>query len=261
MMYRKELELLQENIPLIFQKTEATEKQISYKSRNEIVTSSDLFIETEIIELIRQTFPNDHFHSEEFNRDTNLYDRTWLIDPIDGTSNYAHHLDLFVVQIALYDKGEVVLSYIYAPRVNKTYYAIKGFGAFMNDQPIKVYQDQGQKNRLMSMVGLSHQTTKDKYLFHHFIDFAYQNNIKIRILGTMGFEMAAMAEGSFMMLYTDVTNYWDIAPGILLVKEAGGIIINQFGEPYQMKDEHMIVCCDETLMREVTNSIKRLSKK
>ncbi|MBN2540525.1 MAG: inositol monophosphatase family protein [Bacilli bacterium] len=255
MNYKKELELLQEIVPVLFQKTEDQEKEISYKKRNEIVTSSDLFMEKGIIDAVLKQFPNDHFHSEEFNRDTELGDRTWLIDPIDGTSNYAHHLDMFVSQIALYDKGEIVLSYIHAPRVHKTFYAIKGEGAYLNGERISVFNDEGQPNRLMSMVGLSHQTTKDKYLFRHFIDFAYQNDIKIRVLGTMGYEMAAMAEGSFAMLYTDVTNYWDIAPGILLVQEAGGVIINQFGKPYKLNDEHMIVCCDETLKEHVIRTL------
>lgn len=258
MNYKAELDLLQRIVPALFQETEAQERQISYKKRNEIVTSSDLYMEKEIIKAIQKEFPDNHFHSEEFHRDTELHDRTWLIDPIDGTSNYAHHLDMFVTQIALYDKNEIVLAYIHAPRVQKTYYAIKGEGAYLNGEKISVFKDEGQPNRLMSMVGLSHQTTKDKYLFRHFIDFAYQNDIKIRVLGTMGYEMAAMAEGSFAMLYTDVTNYWDIAPGILLVQEAGGIIINQYGKPYRLNDEHMIVCCDEALKKQIVSSLPDL---
>lgn len=255
MAYEKELTLLENTVPGLFKKTEEQEKKISYKQRNEIVTTSDLFIENQLIKAIKTAFPNDRFHSEEFNRETTLDDRTWLIDPIDGTSNYAHRLDLFVIQIALYDKGHVVLSYIHAPRVGKTFHAIKGQGAFMNGHPIHVYDEGEKPNRLMSMVGLSHQTSKDKHLFMHMIDYAYNHSIKIRILGTLGFEMAAMAEGSFVLLYTDVTNYWDIAPGMLLIQEAGGVLVNHLGETYRMGDPHMIVCADETIKQSVLESL------
>lgn len=246
MKYLKELKLLQETVPSLFKLTELQQKEVSYKERNEIVTSSDLFIETELIKVIKNSFPNDHFHSEEFNKFTDLQDRTWIIDPIDGTSNYVHHLDLFVNQIAFYDKGEVVLSYIYVPRASKVFYAMKGEGAFLNGKRIYTASS-NQPNMLMSLVGISHKTEKDKSLFYDMLDFAYQNSIKIRMLGTLGYEMTAVAEGSFIVLYTDVTNFWDIAPGLLLVREAGGIVLNQEGRAYVMGDHHMFCFCDEQI--------------
>ena len=253
--YSQELALIRNTVPDIYRRTETQVQAVSYKKQNEIVTSSDLFIETEIIKAIKASFPDDYFHSEEFNRDTLLKDRTWLIDPIDGTSNYVHHLDLYVVQIALFDKGEVVLSYIYAPKLGKIYHAVKGEGAYLNGKRIFAYAEGEEPNRLMSMVGLSHQTTKDKRMFMRMIDFSYRNRIKVRILGTLGLEMALMAEGSFVLLYTDVTNFWDIAPGLLLVKEAGGIIVNHEGKPYTMGESHMIVCCDEAMKEQVLSSL------
>jgi myo-inositol-1(or 4)-monophosphatase len=255
LLYQEELELLEKNIPNIFLKTESQAKTVSYKQRNEVVTSSDLFIETEIINLIKKHYPNDKFHSEEFNRDTELMDRTWLIDPIDGTSNYVHKLDLFVVQIALFNKNEVVLSYVYVPRFNKTYKAIKNNGAFLNDKRIHVASDTQYSNKLMSLVGLSHQTTRDKYIFKKMIDFSIENGVKIRVIGSIGFEMSALAEGIFTMLYTDVTNLWDIAPGLLLVKEAGGIIVNHQGKPYKLGDQHMFVFSNNEIMEKVIQTI------
>lgn len=258
MNYQEELKLLIESVPSIYAKTEIQERQISYKQRNEIVTSTDLFMETEIIKAIKNKFPNDTIHSEEYNRDTLLTNRTWLIDPIDGTSNYANNLDLFVVQIALYDMGEVVLSYIYLPRLNKTFSALKGQGAYLNGKRISVYKEATQANQLMSMVGLSHQTTKDKFMFKHLIDYSYKNDIKVRILGSLGFEMSAMAEGAFVMLYTDVTNYWDIAPGLLLIREAGGVVVNQTGNKYVMGDPHIFCFCNESIKEDVIASIQHL---
>lgn len=255
LLYQAELELLEKNVPNIFTLTENQEKTVSYKQRNEVVTSSDLFIETEIINLIKSHFPNDKFHSEEFNRNTELSDRTWLIDPIDGTSNYVHKLDLFVVQIALFDKNEVVLSYIYVPRFNKTYKAIKNHGAFLNEKRINVISDIEQSNKLMSLVGLSHQTIRDKVIFKKMIEFSIENGVKIRVIGSLGFEMAAMAEGIFTMLYTDVTNLWDIAPGLLLVKEAGGIVVNNQGKPYKFGDQHMFIFSNNELKEKIIKLI------
>mgnify|MGYP002398920804 CR=1 FL=1 len=260
MKYKKELELLVKSVPEIYHKAVSNETKITFKQRNEVVTSTDLYIEEELIKIIHRQFPDDRIHSEEFNRNTELGDRTWLIDPIDGTSNYVHKLNLFVIQVALYDKGEVVLSYIHVPTISKTFYATKGEGSFLNGKQISVYSLGKQPNRLMSMVGLSHQTEKDKSIFMHLIAFSYKNDIKIRILGSLGYEMAAMAEGSFVMLYTDVTNYWDIAPGLLLVKEAGGLVVNKKGEPYVLDDSHLFMFCDKEIMQEVLNSIANLDK-
>ena len=253
MHYQKELELLKNTVPRLFKDTEIQNKKVSYKERDEVVTSSDLYIETELIQAIQKAFPNDHFHSEEFNHLTELQDRTWIIDPIDGTSNYVHHLDLFVNQIAFYDQGEIVLSYIYVPRVNKVFHAIKGEGAFMNGEPIHTSSSK-QPNMMMSLVGISHQTKKDKKLFYHMLDFAYKNNIKVRMLGTLGYELSAVAEGSFSILYTDVTNFWDIAPGLLLIKEAGGITMNESGKDYVMGDAHLFCCCDIDIQKRIINS-------
>lgn len=255
MNYQKELELLKQTVGTLFEETEKQQKNIGYKDLGEIVTSSDLFIEQELIKAIKEVFPDDHFHSEEFNKNTKLKDRTWIIDPIDGTSNYAHKLDLFVNQIAFYDKGDIVLSFVHVPRAHKTFYAIKGEGAYMNDQKITVTQSSA-KNKLMSLVGISHQTEKNKDLFYQVIKYGYYNNVKVRMLGTLGYEMTAVAEGSFVMLYTDVKNLWDVAPGSLLIKEAGGVIFNEKGEPYQLGDDHMFCFCDENLKHSVFEFLK-----
>ncbi len=247
MTYEKELQLIKSTLPRLFAETEKEQAKISYKKMSEVVTSSDLFIESELIRVIKDAFPSDFFHSEEFNQYTELKNRTWIIDPIDGTSNYAHALDLFVNQVAFYDEGNIVLSVVYYPRVQKIFYAVKGEGAFMNGEKISV-ADSTSKNNLMSLVGISHQTEKNKDMFYQMIRFGYLNNIKIRMLGTLGYEMTAVASGSFSMLYTDVKNLWDIAPGMLLVREAGGYVVNQDGDDYQFGDEHLFCFCDKALI-------------
>ncbi len=256
MRYEQELNLLKTMVPRIFAETEKKTKQVSYKQRHEIVTSSDLYIETELIKAIKTSFPNDHIHSEEFNRNTELQDRTWIIDPIDGTSNYVHHLELFVVQVAFYDQGEVSLAYVYVPRLNKTYYAVKGEGAFLNGEPVSVVSEVNKENKLISMVGISHQTTKDKVIFMKLIQLSKEKGYKLRALGSLGLEMAAMSEGAFVCLYTDVTNLWDILPGLLLIREAGGLIVNEKGERYTLKDQHFLAFDNKETQNQILDFIR-----
>lgn len=254
MKYQKELELLQNTVAKLFEETEKETKEVSFKDMNEVVTSSDLYIEQELIKAIKNNFPEDHFHSEEFNKNTVIKDRTWIIDPIDGTSNYVNRLDLFVNQVAFYDKGEIVLSFINVPRAHKTFYAIKGEGAFLNGKKIHTTSSES-KNKLMSLVGISHQTNKSKEHFFDLIDYASLNNVKVRMLGSLGYELAATAEGSFVILYTDVTHFWDIAPGLLLIKEAGGIVVNEHAKQYVLGDRHMFCFCDEKMRNHVVYSL------
>ena len=251
MHHRAELEFLQTLIPVLYAKTETRETEISYKQKCEIVTSSDLFLEAEFAKAVRERFPGDRIHGEEYHRETLLEGRTWLIDPIDGTSNYAHGLDLFVIQIALTEAGQTVLSYVYAPKLKKTYHALLGEGAFLNGERISVCREGDPRNRLMTMVGLTHRAETDKTDFLRMIAFSQKSGIKTRILGTMGLEMALLAEGVFVLLFTDVTNLWDVAPGFLLVKEAGGILLNRAGQPYSLGDSHLIALADETLAEAV----------
>ena len=129
MNYQKELNLIKNITKVIYENTNNSVIKTDFKGEQDIVTSSDLYIEKQLISSIKKVFPDDNFHTEEYNNSSLLKDRTWIIDPIDGTSNYACGLGLFVIQIALYDKNDIVLSYVYAPILNKTYYAIKNEGA------------------------------------------------------------------------------------------------------------------------------------
>ena len=240
--YKKELVLLKTSIKDIFEKSNNFKTDIAYKGKEDIVTSTDLYVEKQIIKTIKEEFPNDYFHSEEFNSNTELKDRTWIIDPIDGTSNYAIDLDLFVLQIALYDQGDIVLAYIYAPKLNKTYYAVKNSGAFLNEENYNI-NNKKSSNFMMSLVGLTHNKNNNHY-FNRLIDLAVDNKFKLRMLGSIGLELAFASEGIFNIFYTNVVNLWDIYPGILLLRESGAILLNEKGETYNLSDKNLFVCKD-----------------
>lgn len=254
MSYEKELNLIKSVTKKIYEDAILIVKKTSFKGEQDIVTSTDLYIERHLIEAIKSEFPNDFIHSEEYHNKTLLKDRTWLIDPIDGTSNYASQLGLYVVQIALYDQGDIVLSYIYAPAFEKTYYAIKGMGAFLNDQKYHADDHHDPSNFMISMVGLSHKTS-DKLYFKKIIDLSIEHKYKTRMLGSIGLELALTSESIFNVFYTNVTNLWDICPGLLLVREAGLIIVNEKGEPYQLGDHNLFVCKDKKTLNILKENI------
>lgn len=244
MKYNQELNLLKDIVKPIYNDAVHFAKSVTFKGEQDLVTSTDLYIEKHLIEAIKKTFPNDLFHSEEYNSHTDLNDRTWIIDPIDGTSNYAVDLSLYVVQIALYDQNDIALSFIYAPKFDKIYYAIKGQGAYVNDQRYLVTDKNQPSNFMISMCGLSHKN-EDKSYFKQVIDLSITHRFKLRILGTMGLELALTSEGIFNLFYSNVTNLWDLCPGILLSQEAGAILLNEQGKPYQLGDENLFICKDE----------------
>ena len=244
MNYLKELNLLKNIVKPIYKDACKYAKETTFKGEQDIVTSTDLYIEKHLINKILETFPNDMFHSEEYHSRTDLKNRMWIIDPIDGTSNYAVNLDLFVVQIALYDQDDIALSFVYVPKFDKTYYAIKGHGAYLNDQRILLSDMNQPSNFMISMVGLSHKN-EDKTIFKKIIDLSITHKYKLRMLGSIGLELSLASEGIFNLFYTNVTNLWDLCPGILLSREAGAILLNEKGLPYHLGDKHLFVCKNE----------------
>ncbi|BCR36079.1 inositol monophosphatase [Mariniplasma anaerobium] len=258
MTYEKELNLIKNVTKKIYEDAILTVKKTSFKGEQDIVTSTDLYIERHLIDAIKSNFSDDFIHSEEYHNKTVLKDRTWLIDPIDGTSNYASNLGLYVVQIALYDKADIVLSYIYAPKFNKTYYAIKGKGAYLNDQKYHVSDQHDPSNFMISMVGLSHKQSETSY-FKAILDLAIEHKYKTRMLGSIGLELALTSESIFNLFYTNVTNLWDLCPGVLLVREAGLLVVNENFETYKLGDQHLFVCRDTQTLNIIKEHILNLN--
>lgn len=237
--YRKELNLIKEVTPKIYAETVDETITSELKDVQDLVTSTDLHMETSLVDIIKKAFPGDHFHTEEFNHDTILKDRTWIIDPIDGTSNYAAGLPMFVVQVALYDKGDIVMSYMHAPALDKTWYAIKGEGAFVNDVRYRT-EDRPDTTSIMALVGMTHDNVMRYY--ERMLGLAVEEHHKLRMFGSVGLELALASEGMFNLFYTAEKKIWDVYPGLLLLREAGAILLNEQGKPHTLSDDHLFIC-------------------
>ena len=183
--------------------------QVSKKGPSDFVTNSDLKAEKIIIEELKKARPNYSIISEE-NGIENNKDRnnTWIIDPIDGTINFLHGVPHFAISIALKSNEEIVSGLIFDPIKNEMFFAEKENGAFFNNHRIKV----SKKNELSDCLFATGGKIKNE------LDLSYRKS------GSAALDMAYVAAGRYDGYFQHNLNLWDIAAGIVLVKEAGGIL-------------------------------------
>ena len=183
--------------------------QVSKKGPSDFVTNSDLKVEKIIIEELKKARPYYSIISEEdgseVNKDKN---NTWIIDPIDGTTNFLHGVPHFAISIALKSENEIVSGLIYDPIKNEMFYAEKENGAFFNNQRIRV----SKKKELSSCLFATGGTPKNEVA------------LPIRKSGSAALDMAYVAAGRYDGYFQNDLNLWDIAAGIIILKEAGGMI-------------------------------------
>ena len=183
--------------------------QVSKKGPADFVTNADLKAEKIILEELKNARPNYSIISEESgiekNKDKN---NTWIIDPIDGTINFLHGIPHFAISIALKSKDEIVSGLIFDPIKNEMFFAEKNNGAFFNNQRIRV----SKKNQINDCLFVTGGKIKNKL------------DLPFRKTGSAALDMAYVAAGRFDGYFQYDLNLWDIAAGIVIVKEAGGVL-------------------------------------
>ena len=183
--------------------------QVSKKGPKDFVTNSDLKTEKIIIEELKKARPHYSILSEEngYNENKDLKN-TWIIDPIDGTVNFLHGIPHFAISIALKTNNEIVSGLIYDPIKDEMFFAEKNNGAYFNNHRIRV----SKKNDLNECLFVTGAKMKN------------EPDITLRKSGCAALDMAYIASGRYDGYFQDGLNLWDIAAGIILIKEAGGII-------------------------------------
>ena len=183
--------------------------QVSKKGPSDFVTNSDLRVEKIIIEELKKAKPNYSIISEENGIEKNKdKDNTWIVDPIDGTINFLHGIPHFAISIALKSNNEIISGLIFDPIKNEMFFAEKESGAFFNNHRIRV----SKKNEL------------EKCLFVTGGKIKKETDLPYRKSGCAALDMAYVAAGRYDGFFQNNLNIWDIAAGIILVKEAGGVI-------------------------------------
>ena len=182
--------------------------QVSKKGPKDFVTNADIKAEKIIIEELKKARPNYSIISEENGVEKNQDETNfWIIDPLDGTTNFLHGVPHFAISIALQSNNEMVCGLIYDPIKDELFYAEKNHGAYFNNQRIRVSKKR-EIDECLFAVG------KGKYN----PDLIYRRS------GSAALDLAYVASGRFDGYFQDNLNLWDIAAGIIIVKEAGGII-------------------------------------
>ena len=187
---------------------EVEKLQVSNKGPSDFVTNADLKTEKIILEELKRAKPNYSILSEEKGAENNKDSKTWIIDPIDGTINFLHGIPHFAISIALKDDNEIIAGLIYDPIKDEMFYAEKNNGAFFNNQRIRV----SKKNNISECLFV----TGGK------IEFNY--NFSFRKSGSAALDLAYVAAGRYDGYFQKKLNIWDIAAGIVILKEAGGLI-------------------------------------
>ena len=199
-----------------------------HKGEIDLLTNADLECEQLIVSAIRESFPYHSILSEEKGSNNTKSNFCWIIDPLDGTTNYSRGLPMYCVSIALSYKNEILIGVIDAPELGHHYYASKGEGAY----------DKHQKMRVSSVSELSNSflVTGFPYTMHHsdvdnielFRSFSKQS-LAVRRIGSAALDLCYVAKGIFDAYWELSLNPWDFAAGSLIVTEAGGTISDMEG--------------------------------
>ena len=211
---------------------------VQYKGEAELVTEADETAEQKIQEVLRGAFPDHGMLTEESGELEGEGDARWVVDPLDGTTNYVHGVPFFCTSIALERDGEVVLGVVHDPMANETYAAKRGGGATLNGEPIGA-SDTDEPGR--ALLGTSYPDDPEEIplaldLFEGFTNLARG----MRRLGSGALDLCYVAAGRLDGCYEQGFSAWDVAAGALILKEAGGEVTDYLGGELDFEDEGLV---------------------
>jgi myo-inositol-1(or 4)-monophosphatase len=211
----------------------------SKDSLNNLVTEVDKKAEEAIIDVIRAEFPEHFILSEEAGEMSTGSEYKWIIDPIDGTVNFAHGIPICCISIGLEHNGVMMLGAVFNPFMNELFFAERGKGAFLNNRPLKVSNNDQMESACL-VTGFPYRWVEVHMdpisVFERFI----RMGLPVRRLGSAAIDLCWVAAGRFDGFWEYNLNPWDIAAGYLIIEEAGGRISNFNGDPYSVYDKQTL---------------------
>lgn len=204
---------------------------IRHKGVVDLVTEADLASERLIAERIAEAFPDDRLLAEEGTEASGNEDglRRWIVDPLDGTTNYAHRYPMYAVSIALEVAGIVEVGVVYVPRLGEMFAAVRGQGATLNDAPSTV-SDTGEMVESMLCTGFAYDPTVRLENVGPWSRFVAEAQT-VRRDGAAALDLCYVACGRFDGFWEREISPWDVAAGALIVSESGGSVTNYAGDP------------------------------
>jgi myo-inositol-1(or 4)-monophosphatase len=230
------------------------------KGPRDLVTEADFASQTVIREILLSAFPDHDFLGEEQIPGASPPGKPgaelrWLVDPLDGTSNYVHRLQTFAVSIALERRGEILAGVIYDPVVEECYTTFQGGGAFLNGKTIAT-SGCGKIDEALIAVSFSNQLPRHSIEVTRFLEVLHSSQ-SVRRLGSAALNLAYVAAGRLDAYYATSVQNWDVAAGILLVQEAGGVVTALDGGPFQLHKPQFVAVASRSLQREMFQLLAR----
>lgn len=212
---------------------------IDFKSAFNLVTNVDKECEEKILSIISGAFPDDKVLAEESGEKSGERNRRWLIDPLDGTTNYTHAYPFFAVSVGLEVDGEMALGVVYNAVADELFWAIKGEGAFVNDKKLSVSNIKELSGSLLS-TGFPPDTRNSG--FDNMLEFKTLTNLShgVRRDGSAALDLCFVAAGRTEGFWEMKLSPWDIGAGSLIVTEAGGTVSNLEGNRLDIDSGHIL---------------------
>jgi myo-inositol-1(or 4)-monophosphatase len=222
------------------------------KGPRDLVSEADLASQRAIQSILQAEFPSYDFLGEEDDpqalRSTDS-DYCWIVDPLDGTTNYLHHLQAFAVVIALECRGEVVAGVVYDPVMNECFSAEKGQGAWLNGQRLGTSRCESSESALVA-ASFSPLVSRDSYEIKRFVE-AIHHCQGVRRLGSAALNLSYVAAGRLDAYWATSVKIWDIAAGVLLVREAGGMVSHIEGGPLDLRKPELLATSTAALNKQL----------
>ena len=218
---------------------------VTKKGRTDLVTEADFAAEKIITDMIHKSFPQDGFVAEETGEHASNASRIWFIDPLDGTVNFAHAFPFFAVSIGLQVSGDAVLGVVFNPYMDEFFEAAKGSGAFLNGKAIHVSSTSDLVDSLLA-VGFPYTLHQNP---HRVMDHMKKMAVlaqAIRRLGSAALDLCYVAAGKLDGYWEEGLKPWDTAGGMIIVREAGGIVSDYQGNPFS-PDKGTIVASNPSI--------------
>ena len=208
--------------------------QVRHKSNADLVTEADTTIEAFMIEKIHTHFPGHSVNAEETGQHEGDLDHEWFIDPIDGTLNYAHGLPQYAISVAYTYKGELKLGVIANPPMEEYFYTEAGKGAWLNGKPIHVSETRELIDSMLITGFRYNLLDTPRSNVNNFVRLSREVQT-VRRLGSAALDLAYVACGRVEGFWEIALNPWDVAAGILIIREAGGVVSTLHGEGHLLK--------------------------
>ncbi|MBT5263897.1 MAG: inositol monophosphatase [Rhodospirillaceae bacterium] len=239
---------------------EVEQLQVSKKGPADFVSTADTNAERALVSELKSARPEYGFLLEEGNeiesRDPD--GRRWIIDPLDGTLNFLHGIPHFCISIALEERGQVIAGVIYEPIRDEMYWAEKGDGAYLNDRRIRV-SGRSQMNEAVFATGIPFMGRDGHELFLKQLESVMGSCAGVRRQGAAALDLAYVASGRYEGFWEKGVHPWDIAAGMLLVTEAGGMVSDYNGQN-RMMEKGEVVAVNNRLHTPFQRMLRRATK-